>query len=42
MGWFEDGVPDHWEEEAAVQADVGVIIPNLDGFHSLPLQERTL
>lgn len=32
--WGEDGVPDHGEEEAAVEVHVRDGCPNVDGFHS--------
>ena len=33
-GWFEDGVPDHGQEEATVQVHVRGGFPDVDGFHS--------
>ena len=38
VGWVQDGVPDHREEETAVQVHVWVGF-HLNGFHSSPLPE---
>ena len=37
--WFEDGVPDHGQDEATVQVHVWDGFPDLDGFHSSPQPE---